>query len=195
MNLILVTFALFIITAASGFAEPAYFAPNTFSTNADNNDFVVNWYTKHYQCLQEQPICDKLTNGTLHIYRFVSLRTFHQPFSVSIEISTNGNGTVTAKMCSGAGGYDPGKLINQKTRALAQDEIDKFLQLIESESFWSLPTLEDSLGLDGSQWIIEGLKSGKYHLVDRWTPKPFTPIGKIGRYMLEISGLTIEELY
>jgi hypothetical protein len=27
------------------------------------------------------------------------------------------------------------------------------------------------MGLDGSQWVIEGIKNGSYHLVDRWSPK------------------------
>ena len=28
----------------------------------------------------------------------------------------------------------------------------------------------DTAGCDGSQWIIEGIKKGKYHVVDRWSP-------------------------
>ena len=27
------------------------------------------------------------------------------------------------------------------------------------------------MGTDGSQWIIEGVKKGQYHVVDRWMPK------------------------
>jgi hypothetical protein len=44
---------------------------------------------------------------------------------------------------------------------------------VNSVGFWELVTHEDSVdsGPDGSQWIIEGTKDGKYHVVDRWSPK------------------------
>jgi hypothetical protein len=30
----------------------------------------------------------------------------------------------------------------------------------------------DVFGLDGDEWILEGAESGRYHVVDRWSPQP-----------------------
>ena len=33
-----------------------------------------------------------------------------------------------------------------------------------------MPTEDSRLGNDGAQWILEGMKDGRYHVVDRWSP-------------------------
>jgi hypothetical protein len=55
--------------------------------------------------------------------------------------------------------------------ALTKEQAEWFLGKIEESKFWELPSIQETLGLDGSQWIIEGIKNGSYHLVDRWSPK------------------------
>jgi len=39
---------------------------------------------------------------------------------------------------------------------------------------------KESLGLDGVQWIIEGVKNGNYHIVDHWAPRA----GKYWKYSI-----------
>ncbi len=29
----------------------------------------------------------------------------------------------------------------------------------------------DEIGVDGAQWIVEGIKDGRYKVVDRWSPE------------------------
>ena len=50
------------------------------------------------------------------------------------------------------------------------------LAQIERLRFWSLPTQEETPGvaLDGSQWIMEGIQDGQYHLLDRHSPRDST---------------------
>jgi hypothetical protein len=43
---------------------------------------------------------------------------------------------------------------------------------VDEVGFWKAPNpVDDHPGMDGAQWIIEGVKGGKYHVVDRWMPK------------------------
>ena len=43
--------------------------------------------------------------------------------------------------------------------------------LVSKSGFWKAPNpVNDQKGTDGSQWIIEGVRGGKYHVVDRWSP-------------------------
>ncbi len=44
---------------------------------------------------------------------------------------------------------------------------------IEAAEFCSLPTtVADDSGTDGEQYVVEGLKGGRYNVVDRWEPDP-----------------------
>jgi len=46
--------------------------------------------------------------------------------------------------------------------------------------FWSLPShTDEENGADGAEWIIEGVKEGKYHVVRRWSPEK-GPIRELG---------------
>ena len=49
-----------------------------------------------------------------------------------------------------------------------------FLTSLNDLSFWKLPAslVEETnvVQLDGAQWILEGVKQGRYHIVDRWSP-------------------------
>ena len=31
--------------------------------------------------------------------------------------------------------------------------------------------MQQDRGVDGAQWIIEGVRNGTYHVVDRWSPR------------------------
>lgn len=62
-------------------------------------------------------------------------------------------------------------------------------------ALWTLPSTNDTFGFDGSQWIIEAVDHGAYHLVDRWTPEESSPVGRIGRELLYLSGMRIWCLY
>jgi hypothetical protein len=71
-----------------------------------------------------------------------------------------------------AGGYAPGKLIENDTMALTKEQTDWFLREIEGNKFWAAAVHSGYPGgCDGSQWVIEGIKNCSYHSVDRWTPR------------------------
>jgi len=100
------------------------------------------------------------------------LRTFHHPMAIRVEVQSDGTSRLITKMASGAGGNDPGKLIQNDSATLTKEQTELFLRTIEEKGFWKLPSRDDSrMGCDGAQWIIEGIKNGTYHFVDRWTPE------------------------
>jgi len=63
--------------------------------------------------------------------------------------------------------------------------------------FWGLPCFEDHSGFDGSQWIIEGVKGGKYPIADRWTPGkgPVHDLGVILAFTLARLKIPKDQLY
>ena len=54
---------------------------------------------------------------------------------------------------------------------MGQQQIRMFQTRVDQVGFWRLGTDTKPGGNDGAQWIIEGVKDEKYHLVDRWSPK------------------------
>jgi hypothetical protein len=168
-----ITLALVMLAAAvTGPAQESYFPRGVFSDDTRGDQLRANWYSKHLKALEEPSLIEWAKNPSQESYRFIWLRTFHHPVIVRLDVRTDGVGVLTAKVANGAGGYEPGKLIENTTRPLTHEQTDTFLGQVSKVGFWKLPTSENSgtTGEDGSQWIIEGIKDGKYHVVDRWTP-------------------------
>jgi hypothetical protein len=105
--------------------------------------------------------------------RFTWLRTFHRPFAVRIVRDAVGARLVAVEL-TGAGGYDPGSVAKRTEKRISDGDWRLLSAALSKTSFWSMPTQssEPAVGLDGSQWIVEGRRgSGEYHIVDRWTPR------------------------
>ena len=166
--------------------EP-YFPDNIFSERQDLHDFTYAWYTKHLSALGEPSIYQLSKNKDMKVFRFTLLPSFDHPIAVRIVINQDGTGILYAKMTDGKGGYDPGKISNTVEKKINKDIVKEFLNVIESENFWQLPTNKEVLGLDGEQWIVEGLSNGHYHLADRWSPEKGS-VRRIGSYFLKLSG-------
>lgn len=169
------TFPLLSLLCAllvAAFAQEPYFPQRVLEDDAQGDSFRSNWYSKNLKALEEPSLLQKANASSAESYRFVWLRTFHHPVIVRVDIRADGRAELTTKVSSGAGGYEPGKLIENTSRPLTQQQTEKFLTTIQRLRFWDLPTHETpfAVGCDGSQWIIEGVKGGKYHVVDRWTP-------------------------
>ena len=100
------------------------------------------------------------------------------------------------KETDGAGGYEPGKIKTNDEKGLSKVEVGKLLETIAENDFWSLPRTGGEIGLDGAQWIIEGVSDGKYHVVERWSPDEGNVRG-IGLYFLKMSSLNVndDEIY
>ncbi len=162
----------------------------------DIDDFTGEWYGKQLKALEEPSIYRQSNNKNLKIFRFTWLRTFHKPIAIRIIIKQDNSGILYAKIASGAGGYVPGKLEKSIEKKLDNSDVTDFLTMIEKESFWNIPTVEetDEYGLDGAQWIVEGLLNGNYHVVDWWSPEKGN-VRNIGLYFLNISGLEVNEIY
>jgi hypothetical protein len=171
-----------------------YFPYNIFSDRKDIHDFAVSWYTKYLKTLKEPSIYKQRDISNKKVFRFTWLRTFDEPVSIRLEIKPDGSGIIFAKKTYGAGGYEVGRIKKNKKKKITKEKIDEFLKLIEEKNFWDLPSTDDSLGIDGALWMIEGLYDQKYHLVERWSPKT-SAVREIGLFLLDLNGLKVREIY
>jgi hypothetical protein len=83
-------------------------------------------------------------------------------------------------------------IVLNETKQLSEKEWNEFEKLLNDYSFWYAKPYEESSGLDGSEWTIEGHLKNKYWFVNRWSPKD--QFRKAGEYLINKSGLK-EEIY
>ena len=173
-----------------------FFPPFVFRDKGLGHDFTATWYSRHLQTMLEPSFHVLSQDSKLHCYRFLWLRTFHQPITVRLDIGPNNAGLLTAKITDGQGGYESGRLIFNDSSDLTQNQVDTFLTALQELDFWNLPTLENAnyMVIDGSQWILEGVKNGRYHLLDRSSPSegPFT---KANLMLTQFADITVQNLY
>ena len=135
------------------------------------------------------------------IYRITFIPTFYNPIKIRVE-KHNDDYILIAKRLSGQGGYDAGTLQSEKRRKLRQHEWNRLLDLLKEAGFWELPYVEKESGpnakgeeticLDGSEWVIEGVRNGQYHAVNRYCPE-VKSFEAIGLYLVKLSGLRVKE--
>jgi hypothetical protein len=147
-----------------------YFPKNTFTDGWENSDAFFNeWYAGHLKAMGEKSLI-KVSDQNPEIYRFLWLRTFHHPIFVRVERTSAHSFDLISKELSGAGDYEPGRVLRTAKHSLTEDEWCEFIQLLNKSNYWKMPAFLDERGFDGSEWILEGVKDGRYHVVSRWSP-------------------------
>ena len=173
-----------------------YFPKSSLDLRGD--DFKMQWYSAQLRALKEPSLLELAQNQESECYRFLWLRTFNHPVAVRVNVNRDGSAVLTTKVANGAGGYGPGVLIVNTSRKLTGEEEEKFLSRVNSVGFWSAPNpVDDQTGTDGSQWVIEGVKASKYHVVDRWMPKagPSRELGLLLAFDLARMNIPQKEIY
>ncbi len=192
---------LFIIVSFLFLSVPIHAADDTyfpdkvfFPERPDMNKFVSDWYCKHLNVLEEPSIYQQKSDKSKITIRFTWLRTFDNPIVLRLEINDKGSGTLFIKKSNGAGGYDPGKMNKNDKKEITKETVNAIIKSIKDTNFRGLPSIAEERGLDGSQWIIELLLHGNYHLVDRWSPAS-GPIRERGLSLIELSDLKVKKIY
>jgi hypothetical protein len=161
-----------LLIASPTFAQIKYFPP----------DFPTNWYESDLKALKEPSLWESSKQQKTQSYRFVWLRSFHHPISIRINLNADGTSLLIRKMTGGTTGH-AGGLITHRTFTLDHAQTSRFLEQVARSKFWTLPPVLEDRGVDGAQWIVEGVRDGTYHIVDRWSPTD-DGIRSLGLYMV-----------
>lgn len=170
----------------------AYFPIGSLERSPESDHFKNRWYSDQLAAMEEPVI---LPMKDVVVYRFTWLRSFHRPVAVRVT-SDHGRASFSAVELSGAGGYDPGHVSRRTAGRLTEQQFETIRALMDAKGFWTMSSYEESLGRDGSEWIVEGSREGRYRVVTRWTPAA-GPIREIGERFLALPGWSFpaEEVY
>lgn len=166
----------------------AYFPEGTLHESS------VAWYSKALIAADEPSLSAQLPANGVELYRFTWLRTFHAPIILRLEVRPDGVGILRAKRTNGAGGYEPGVLDLNQASNVSASEVAQFKKALEGFGFWNSPTEDSRMGVDGAEWIFEGVTSTKYHVVTRWTPDD-GPFRRAMLNLLRMSGVHVDRVY
>jgi len=163
-------------------------AESCFPPDAPVDPFHRSWYCKHLAAGGLGLLAGDLA------FRFIHLPTFDPPRVVTVTVES-GTPVVVGIVLGGAGGYEPGQPKQRTRRVLKADEIRLLMQRLENAGVWEPPDTDVRTGVDGSRWILEARKNGRYQLHDVWSPdaRTFPQFVKVATYMLELAGITPEE--
>jgi hypothetical protein len=178
-------------------ANPQYFPVGVFSNDPVRPDASARWYSAFLRSMKEPSLLSAAANRDFLGYRFLYLRTFHHPIAVRVELNPDGTGKLFGTETSGAGGFRTGTVLFRQTIALSKEQVDRFDTLLRGSDFWALPTEDETPpGNDGAQWILEGVRDQKYHIVDRWSPDGGT-YREACLYVLKLSQIKVDpkEIY
>ncbi len=193
---------VFALIPFSGYGEDEkaklseYFPKLIFSEDKRLHDFFAMWYSANLAIMKEPALPKRAKNSKNVIYRFTCLRTFDRPFSINVTKTKDGF-VLTRKVLSGKGGYDPGILEETAKHSLKDAAVEELEKLLTELKFSKMkPTIiEDLKGWDGSHWMLEVVKEGRYKIVDRWSPDEGEPMRRIGEWFLDKAKWTPKEHY
>jgi hypothetical protein len=177
-----------------------YFPPGVFATSSRLDDSDGYRYAECLNAMGEPSLLQASRDPELEIYRFLWLRTFDHPMTIRVHIRPNGLNELSAVELSGQAGYDLGKISKRSSFKISETQLREFSEHLEKSHFWSLPTTEEhpnQVHLDGAEWILEGVKDGKYHVVVRWSPETGNDYRALCLSLLALSQLKVDpkEIY
>lgn len=127
-------------------------------------------YAKELAEISQPLLCPDTVSGGREWYRFLWVPTFSPPVFLRIDIEPDGTAELLTYTWEGQGGYDWGKP-EKKVRKLSWEEEGDLFYSLADIGFWSLPAKvdlpPDVVVLDGTHWLLEGVKGGKCHVVIR----------------------------
>ncbi|HSB28695.1 MAG TPA: hypothetical protein VLE19_12600 [Pyrinomonadaceae bacterium] len=198
LRLAIAIFTFLIGVAAAGLWTIRHYSRNELS--AKETDCIPKYFSVSSSAnregwgsildrFQEMPL-EELPACVDESYRLIWIPTFHAPVSARIWRSREKQFLVT-KQLDGRGGYGMGRLAFQDLRSLSDDEWNEFMRLLRQAGYWDLQSDDDSLPpQDGAAWIIEGVRNGKHHLVNRRAPS--SEFREACVYLVKLSGLKTE---
>ncbi|MGE6760522.1 hypothetical protein ACQKGO_21065 [Corallococcus interemptor] len=150
------------------------------------------WCSGMLRALKEGPLLP-LASGA-EVYRFTWIPSSRGPFVIRIEHL----GPVHSLHVKRAG-TEEGTLAVDRRILLTPTQWQAVQQRLDAARFWSMDRFFATRNLsylDGSEWLLEGGRDGRYRMVSIHSPDPAGParaIHDLGVFLVELSGLPMTE--
>jgi hypothetical protein len=164
-----------------------YFPPGTFT--GPDADFTIRWYSSAMYQLGETPLWP-LASDNDKTYRFTYLGAFTGAKTVVLTILPDGKGQIKLTLPQEL--RHPTK--DKQTLTISANGVSDFLGKLDKARFWEMPTESQHGGMDGAEWIMEGVQGGTYHIAVRWCPDSYkhsqedSAFAEAARFLFQLTG-------
>ena len=164
-----------------------YFPPGTFTSRSAN--FQVAWYSGDMYQLGEKPLWPPSSNNE-NTFRFTYLGAFTGPKAVTLTVLPDGSGKVKMTILH----ESPNQVKGEQLSTVPEDRVSDFLKYLHRAHFWEMPTESQHRGLDGAEWILEGVQDSRYHIAVRWCPNLYehspedAAFAEAARFLFQLAG-------
>lgn len=135
----------------------------------------LRWYSQKLRTLELPPLPPLAADDSREIHRFNLLPSKGGiPRSVCLSRVEDGY-QISHTSLAGIRPADVGTVEWQPVTAtanLTRAQVRSFDRQFRRINFFAQPTGQpEDRGLDGYEWILESVRDGRYHVVERWTPR------------------------
>jgi hypothetical protein len=163
-----------LIVGAASFADEPYFPVSKKAGDPGISEFEAQWYGKSLARMNEPRLTEASKDAKAFVFRLTILPTWGNPIAVRAQ-RLDGEFTLFARRLDGHGGFDPGKLAEQKEAKLSPNDSKTLDSLRSDLKFFQMPIDDHTRATDGEEWVLEGVNDGKYHVVQRWCASTCDP--------------------
>jgi len=160
-----------LIGCSSQTKRTGFFPDGTFHDDPKRNADISKWAVDSLNILQEPSLFALSNDSRVQCYRLLLLPSFKKTVTVRLTLKRDDAGTLDVKIMNEPGKNEPARLNESKTIHASKQQVADFLHLLDKANFWDLPVRDERFVLDGTTFIIEGVKDGKYQVVKRWSPE------------------------
>jgi hypothetical protein len=142
-----------------------YFPPQIFAGRAAYLE--VHAFSSGLYALQAKPMWPPASSSAT-IYRVTIFPAFLVPESVALTVLPDGSGQVSFHALASKTSLQ----LNSDARTITAQQVADFAAALDSAQFWQEPTERQyrDMGMDGAEYLFEGVQTGAYHVVLRWCP-------------------------
>jgi hypothetical protein len=169
-------------------SKPQYFPVGLFSKYPELSEWEARWYASELRQLREPSLLERKNRRGYSVYRFLLIPSFSPSLVIRLVVNPNGTGMLAAKLRTNGWGDDE-NAPREQTLPVSSEQVNEFLNLLHEADFWSLPTAKSGYGFDAEEWLLEGKRNGKYHVVDRWSGSMEATYSRVCNYLQELSPL------
>lgn len=182
---------------AGSFKDLVRDLPYAFPWNNRDSDLFARRRFALYLSAMREPSLSCGASQDDETYRFLLLPSFSG--AIAVRISRRGHRYPLEAVVldreqgadhptNGMAGYGPGKIANRVTKELTGAQWRSVVVALRDARFWRRKTgVRDFIGIDGSDFVIEARREGRYHVVSRWAGADGTL--ELGNLFLDLAGL------
>ncbi len=147
-------------------------------------DYKIEWYSEFLYEIREPLLFNRKIEK--EIYRFSWLPSFNNSMIFRIE-AQNKKYILYWKTLD----FKVQDKVHEDSKTISETEWLNLKKLLKAADYWNIELGGNERGVDGSEWILEGVTTTKYKVISVWSPNKGA-FREVCSFLTELSGLKLD---